>query len=145
MRVDESLIFPVRGEFVGEGNAVKAGGALRQPNVSMNVDKLMRELGIQRIESLTLVVKASFYGLPSLQVREAELDKRYCHFTFAATHEPVLRIQRNEMIRAETFDCFKGAYSEAVDEECDNYTLHEQPMPVANPESVSVERSPEYR
>lgn len=61
MRVDESLIFPVRGEFVGEGNAVKAGGALRQPNVSMNVDKLMRELGIQRMKSLTSVVKASFY------------------------------------------------------------------------------------
>jgi len=142
LKVDESLILPVRGESVGEGNAVKAGGALRQPNVSMNVDKLMRELGLKRMKSLTSVVKASFYCLPSLyRYARQNLTRDNCHFTFAASHEPVLRIQPNEMVHIETFDCFKGAYFEMVDEECDNYALHEQPRPVANPESVIVERS----
>ena len=143
LRVDESLVVPVRGGWVGEGNAMNPkGGALRHPNVSMNVDKLLRELRLKKMKSLTSVVKASFYCLPSLYAYARQnLTRDHCHFTFSPSHQPALRIQPNEMVHIETFDCFKGAYFETVDGERDNYALHEQPRPVANPESISVERS----
>lgn len=143
LRVDESLVIPVRGVGVGEGSSMNPKhGALRYPNVSINIGKLLSELRWAKTKSLTSVVKASFYNLPSLYAyARQKLTRDNCHFTFSPSHQPALRIQPNEMVHIETFDCFKGAYFEPVEGELDNYALHEQPIPVANPESVTVARS----
>jgi len=121
------------------------GGVPSPPDISMNVDKLAKELGRDKMHGLTYIVAMTFDSLllqdfpPLYRYAAHKLDRSHIHTTFSASHAPKLRIKPGELVHVETWDCFHGAYFKKCDKVGqDDSTNDYLPLPIPSPEEVSV-------